>query len=142
MEFRELCRGDLADLERWFNDEETRKRLEGMLPLDRWFESVGKLPNQKNYMAVIESTPIGVVTLETYEDRSASIALLVSPDYRNQGYGKAILRAAAALFNGCTEIHAYIAPDNAASLKCFAACGYVECGVDIDGLVHMVRRLR
>jgi GNAT superfamily N-acetyltransferase len=94
MELRELRRGDLSVLEGWFHDGETSKRLEGMLPLDLWFESVRKLPNQKNYMALIESISIGVVTLETYEDISASIALLVSPDYRNQGYGKAILRVA------------------------------------------------
>lgn len=142
MEYRQLRREDLTSLEHWFHDDETRKRLEGMLPLDRWFDSVRKLPNQKNYIAVIENIPLGVVTLETYEDRSAGIALLVNPDYRNQGYGKAILRAAAALFDGCTEIHAYIAPDNAASLKCFAACGYTDCGLDKDGLVRMVRRPR
>jgi RimJ/RimL family protein N-acetyltransferase len=142
IKLRDISREDLPVLERWFEDEETKARLGGMLPLARYFEFVLSTTNQKNFMAVSDNTPVGLVGFETYEDKTASIDLIVNPDYRNHGYGKAILFEAIKLLDGCTEVHAYIERDNTASMKCFGACGYVECGVDKDGLVDYVFHIR
>lgn len=138
IKLRDFSREDLPVLERWFEDEETKKRLGGMLPLARWFENIQALKNQVNYMAVTEDLLIGMVTLETYEDMSASIALLVNPALRNQGYGKEIIHEAIMHLDGCTEIHAHIEWDNTASIRCFGVLGFVERGIDADDMLDMV----
>jgi RimJ/RimL family protein N-acetyltransferase len=138
IKLRDINRNDLPALERWFEETETKNRLGGMLPLARWFENVRILTNQKNYMALTGEVSTGMVTLETYEDRTASIALLVNPALRNQGFGKAIIRHALKLLDGCTEVHAHIEQDNTASIRCFGACGFIECSVDADDMLDMV----
>lgn len=134
---RELFKDDLKIIENWFEDNETKKRCGGLFPICDWYENVKALQNYKIIIASNENIIIGVVIFEIYEDKTSSIALLVSPSYRNNGYGRLIIREAVKVLDKNTEVHAYIEKDNISSIKCFSACGFIKNGIDDDGMINL-----
>ncbi|MGB3801934.1 MAG: GNAT family N-acetyltransferase [Lewinella sp.] len=111
----------------WMLDESTRTRMAGMLPLDQFFARVIALPNRKIWLAEVSRRPVGLVDVEIYTDRTASVSLMVDPYQRREGYGHRILRTAMRLkeMQGL-KFQAYVASDNVASFACFRKAGFVE----------------
>lgn len=132
-----VVRADLALLVEWFKDAETAVRLGGMLPLDEQVEAMVKgIPGQENWLVYDDETPVGYACLETCADRSASVAVLVRPDMRKKGYGKAILDAVVeqALVAGVERINGYVESDNTACGRTLARAGFaMTAGPDEDG---------
>ena len=75
--------------------------------------------------------PYGCVDLYNYDpvNHRAAVGIMVSTEYRRQGYGLAMLKELERMFS--SQIHCFyadIAASNAASLALFKKAGYVQCG--------------
>ena len=78
-------------------------------------------------------TPVGCVELYNYDpiNRRAAVGLVVSNEYRRQGYALAMLHELHRLSITNFKLHtlyADIAASNAASLALFRKAGYTQCG--------------
>lgn len=139
MVFKELKEEDLVFLEEWYKDEEVLKRLGGTLPLNRWFCYVQQNNNYYAWIVHEDIIPAGQVALELYPDCSASISILINPSYRNNGFGQKILKALLQKteLSAVQIIKVGIETDNVASLQCFKKVGFIEEGLDMDGLIAL-----
>jgi diamine N-acetyltransferase len=77
--------------------------------------------------------PYGCVDLYNYDplNRRAAVGIMVSKEYRRQGYALAMLHALEELSTTHYRLHtlfADIAASNTASLALFRKAGYEECG--------------
>ncbi|MER0468754.1 N-acetyltransferase family protein [Bacillus cabrialesii subsp. cabrialesii] len=141
--FQILKESELEILEHWFENEDTRRRMDGMLPLDAWFERVSKDEDDSIIMAYDGQLPAGMAVIEFVEER-AYIGLIVNPLYRLQGYGKRILHKLLNEpdFSRVREWAACIEEDNRISLACFHAAGFTleETEPDEDGFLTLILR--
>ncbi|MDZ5722551.1 N-acetyltransferase family protein [Bacillus sp. SXabc123] len=141
--FQRLKEPELKILEQWFENEDTRRRMDGMLPLDVWYARVNKDEDDTVMMAYDGQLPAGMVVMEFGEKR-AYIGLIVNPLYRLQGYGKRILQKLLSDpdFNGGREWAACIEEDNRISLACFQAAGFTleDTEPDDDGFLTLILR--
>ncbi|MDR0861416.1 MAG: GNAT family N-acetyltransferase [Oscillospiraceae bacterium] len=135
---RPLAAPDLRTLQNWFSDVETAKRLGGMLPLEAWFANTKDAPNHKSQLATDGNLAIGMTTVETYDDNSAGVSILINPKQRNRGHGKRVVAEALKQLPNGTAVHAYIDADNPHSAALFAALGFRRNGIDPDGLTDFV----
>ncbi|WP_421617603.1 GNAT family N-acetyltransferase [Brevibacillus sp. TJ4] len=144
MEFFELDQNRLAILEQWFTDHEVAQRLNGMLPLQEWFDYVQRNPDYFSWMVYVDSQPVGNIDLERYTDGTASVSLLTNPSLRNQGYGKRMIDALLKRpeLSSVETIEIGIEQDNIASIKCFRKAGFIEHGLDEDGFVLLTYPLK
>jgi RimJ/RimL family protein N-acetyltransferase len=89
------------------------------------------------------ANPVGLIDLETYDDGTAGIALIVDPDRRGRGLGKAILSALLALpqLRDVSVVRAGTEVANQASVRCLGAAGFVRetAAPDADGVVYFRR---
>jgi UDP-2,4-diacetamido-2,4,6-trideoxy-beta-L-altropyranose hydrolase len=130
---------DDADLlYRWGNDPEVRARgfHTGPVPWDthvRWL--AGKLASADADLFVGldgDDAPVGQVRLDRSEPDGAVISVSVARERRGQGLAADLIRAACrwgAGRRGLCRVHAYIKPDNTASLRAFARAGFRVAGV-------------
>lgn len=77
--------------------------------------------------------PYGAIDLYNYDplNRRCAVGIMVSKDYRRQGYALAMLRALEELSTTHYQLHtlfADIAATNTASIALFAKAGYEDCG--------------
>ncbi|MFH0348256.1 GNAT family N-acetyltransferase [Bacillus vallismortis] len=135
---------ELKIIEHWFRNEDTRRRMDGMLPLDVWYARVNEDENDSVIMAYDGQLPAGMVVMEFVEER-AYIGLIVNPLYRLQGYGKQILQN---LRNHpdltrVREWAACIEEDNQISVACFQAAGFTleDTEPDEDGFLTLILRI-
>ncbi|MCY8782145.1 GNAT family N-acetyltransferase [Bacillus spizizenii] len=142
--FQILKEPELKVIEHWFEDEDTRRRMDGMLPLDVWYERVNQDEDNTVIMAYDGQLPAGMVVMEFVEER-AYIGLIVNPLCRFQGYGKQILKKLLGDpdFNGVREWVACIEEDNRISLACFQAAGFTleDTEPDEDGFLTLIVRI-
>lgn len=140
-----LDESGLSTLEAWFQDAELRKRLGGMLSLRRWYECVHTDPGRFTWLVYEESTPVGLVDLETCPHRTAWATLLVNPELRGRGYGNRILRAALSRpeVTRLKRIKAIVEHENIGSLRCLWSVGFVVewAEPDEEGFVILAYRL-
>ena len=131
---RPLAEADVGTLEAWFEDPDVRVRLGGALPVREWCEFVANEPDYYAFMAWDGDSPVGFAAFEVYEDRWASMFHLVGPQFRNRGYGKAILRAVLALpeVERLEWIEASVEPDNVASIRCYRWAGFEQPSPEPD----------
>lgn len=117
---------DLPTLQTWFEDAELRRRLGGMLPLQKYFDYVQSEADYFAWMALEGDTPVGAAFIQVEPGEPQSFAFLVNPGLRSQGYGRLIVqqlmaRPEAAL----VEVWKVgIEPDNLASQRCLASVGF------------------
>ena len=120
---RPLATADAPLLRRWTIAPEDYVRIEDLLAcaeLPGAVTLVG-LDAEGRLVAVFQSVPAGCAG-----DGVRSVSLLVHPGRRRRGFGRATLLAA--LDEPCdarSVLLAVIDRDNTASLRCFAACGFV-----------------
>ena len=96
----------------------------------------------KQYRFVIEEKEnIGFIDLFDYTNESAGIGIIISKDYRNQGFGKKALKI---LMNYAftvlhiSKLHCVNREDNFASIGLFSACGF-ELDRQQDKLAYFPR---
>ena len=88
-----------------------------------------------------DNHPVGMIDLTDFNPlhNRAEVGIIVEETFREQGIARQALDL---LIEYCFrylhlhQLYAYVACDNAASRKLFAACGFIECGV----LKHWLRR--
>jgi len=133
---------DLPLLEQWLNDHETRRRMDGLLPLSQWYgyyeSSLGRI---FAWIGYAQEQPIGMIMVETEGD-AGYIAMMVNPALRNRGFGKRLLREAMN-HPGLTHLlrwEAGIEADNQASIACFRALQFTadKTEPDEDGFISFI----
>lgn len=137
-----LDEAGLSTLEAWFRDAELRRRMGGSRPLERWFAFVRSEPGYFAWMAHEEHFPVGMASLETYPDETASVGLIVKPELRNRGYGERILRVllSRAEVAALRALEVGVEADNSAGLRRAAAVGFIgqPSEPDADGSLTLV----
>ena len=117
---------NIPELKTWFNDTEVKKRLEGLLPLEKWFANV---KNNAQYFILLAHSNTQVVGLAIVdiEDSKGNIAIVTQPDLRNKGVGKQVIKKVMNLpeMHQVKKWYAGIEADHSASLKCFQSVGYI-----------------
>ncbi|RAP11254.1 GNAT family N-acetyltransferase [Bacillus velezensis] len=134
---------ELKILEHWFKNDNIRRRMDAMLPLDAWYARLSKDEDDTVLMAYNGQLPGGMVSIEFVEER-AYIGLIVNPLYQLQGYGKQILQKLLTDpgFTSVREWAACIEKDNQISLACFQAAGFTleDTEPDEDGFLTLILR--
>ncbi|MGE6406048.1 GNAT family N-acetyltransferase [Bacillus velezensis] len=141
--FQILKERELKILEHWFKNDNIRRRMDAMLPLDAWYARLNKDEDDTVIMAYDGECPAGMVSMEFVEER-AYIGLIVNPLYQLQGYGKQILQKLLTDpgFTSVREWAANIEKDNQISLACFQAAGFTleDTELDEDGFLTLILR--
>ncbi|WFO88072.1 N-acetyltransferase [Bacillus velezensis] len=141
--FQILKERELKILEHWFKNDNIRRRMDAMLPLDAWYARLNKEEDDTVIMAYDGQLPAGMVSIEFVKER-AYIGLIVNPLYQLQGYGKQILQKLLTDpgFTGVREWAASIEKDNQISLACFQAAGFnlEDTEPDEDGFLTLILR--
>ncbi|OBA08476.1 acetyltransferase [Bacillus subtilis] len=141
--FQIMKESELEILKNWFENEDTRRRMDAMLPLETWYERVSGDEDDTILMAYDGQLPAGMAVIEFGEKRTY-IGLIVNPLYRLQGYGKQILNKLLNEpdFSHVREWTASIEEDNQISLACFQAVGFKleETEPDDDGYFTLTLR--
>ena len=116
----------------WFNDAELSRRIEP--PTRGWFDYVRYEPGYFAWMIYEDGIAVGQLQLDTYSNRTGSMALVVKPELRNRGYGTRILRAflERAEVRQLNRIEATIEPDNIPALHCAKSVGFVQQSPEPD----------
>lgn len=123
-------------LRRWFDDSELARRLS--FPDDAWCAYVMCGGEASCWVAVNGGDPVARFQLGARPGEPAFIDIGLRPDLRGQGLGPHWLRAFLdGPARGHDHIIGFIEPDNRASLRCFAACGFTFAeDVDADGMIR------
>jgi len=81
------------------------------------------------HLLVADGRPVGYGELwcDAEEDEVELARIIVAPDARGQGYGRALVRGllAQALGTGCSEVFLRVHPDNEPALRCYRGAGFV-----------------
>jgi UDP-2,4-diacetamido-2,4,6-trideoxy-beta-L-altropyranose hydrolase len=117
----------------WANDPEVRAASFSSDPIEwerhvEWFDSKLRDPNSVLWVVTKDNCPIGQVRFQTF-NLSAVVSLSIGPKYRGMGLSNAVLELAQTELFRNTEIkniHAYVKPTNAASLKLLANAGFEQ----------------
>jgi UDP-2,4-diacetamido-2,4,6-trideoxy-beta-L-altropyranose hydrolase len=137
-------------LHAWRNATETRRysgtpKVIGLAEHRAWLAAVLSDPQRRLWIGELAAGPIGVVRLdarETAEGLDAAISVYLVPGRQGQGWGTALIDAAVQearrAWPGLGRIDARISPDNVASQRAFAACGFAP-GSD-PGVFHLLLR--
>ena len=131
---------DLRILQSWFDDAELKKRLGGLLPLQRYFDYVQSEPNYFAWTAMEGETSIGALFLQVQTHEPTSFGFLVDPAVRSCGYGRSLLRKLM-VQPEVARIEKWrvgVESDNLASQRCMQAVGFMlESDVeDEDGFLQ------
>ncbi|MGW7760123.1 GNAT family N-acetyltransferase [Bacillus velezensis] len=134
---------ELKILEHWFKNDNIKRRMDAMLPLDAWYARLNKDEDDTVIMAYDGECPAGMDSIEFVDER-AYIGLIVNPLHQLQGYGKQILQKLLTDpgFTGVREWAASIEKDNQISLACFQAAGFTleDTEPDEDGFLTLILR--
>lgn len=121
--FHRLDKAEMCLLSTWFEDVELRRRIQP--PATEGFTYVSQTPGLYAWLVYDGSIAVGQLQLDTYSDDTGSLALVINPPLRHQGYGQRVLRAFLARpeVKSLQQLKATIAPDNAAALQCLNRWG-------------------
>ena len=132
---RPVAGADVDILLDWQRSPETRRHArKPAIPSEAehraWFAAKRADPGCVFHMLERDGRPVGFVRLDRDRARRAfEIAIAVAPGHRGQGVGGAGLTLIRRLLpDAC--LRAYVKPENAASLRLFAAAGYRPAGND------------
>lgn len=117
----------------WVNDPEVRRVSFSSAPIGgdehrAWFER--KLVDRSCIIYVVidpKAEPVGQIRFDLQGESEAVISLSIAAPRRGRGLGTEAIRlgtAEATRSARLSAVHAYIKPENAGSLRAFAAAGY------------------
>lgn len=116
----------------WANDPQTRAASfsSGYIPWEEhqaWFAQNLADPDSFSYIAVNASnTPVGLIRFKK-SNGDAVASLVIAPEHRGRGYGRAVIALGLKELSQAAEIkaiHAYIKPANTASVRAFSRAGF------------------
>lgn len=127
----EFKRADLSHMKLifdWRNDPVTREFAHQTEPLvweqhSTWFQSTLKNPKREIYIVNKAGVPAAMIRRDR-EENSWLISIVVSPESRGQGVGKAVLTQFVKEFPD--TYFAEIKPNNQASINSFSAAGFKQ----------------
>jgi UDP-2,4-diacetamido-2,4,6-trideoxy-beta-L-altropyranose hydrolase len=145
--------GDAELLHRWASDAQTRASSFHPAPIpwpdhQRWLADV--LEDESRWLLIgldRDDRPVGQVRLDLDREGATTISLSVAPEHRGRGIGTALIEASLRLARrsfGRVVVHAWIKPDNRASLVCFERAGFERLGEEtVSGVpaYHYHRRI-
>jgi len=139
MIFKKIRKEHQSIFQEWFKDKATQKHLGGMLPLENCINYMISNTDTLAYLVFENETPIGMVDIEMDPlEKTASISLLINPNFRKKGLGTFLLETTLQLdcFKNYTRLDAFIEPKNVASIKCFQKVGFQKINKkpDEDGM--------
>ena len=135
MIFTKIKKEHQSILQEWLEDNATKEHLGGMLPLDKFVNYITSASDRLTYFAFENEVPIGMVDIEFYPlEKTASLSLLINPNFRKKGLGTFLLKTTLQLdcFKNHTRLDAFIDPDNIASIKCFQKAGFQKINDEPD----------
>lgn len=150
---RPMAAADLHAVEPWFDDPATKEWLgdrswpSAMLAvparvIGECQDGVTTIAREAFVAADRAGALVGMVDVEVYDDRTASLAFVVAPHARRSGIGRAVLAATEGLdlLEGVDRIDVGAEPGNVASIRCLRAAGYEIAGqVDDEGFMRATR---
>ncbi len=133
LHLRPARENDCRLLWEWASDEQVRAASFSSAPIPwnthvAWFSK--KLRQDGCHIWIAEDdegTPVGQVRFDRRPDLEYVIAISLSKDRRGQGLAIPLITQALQSFStsgNSTRIHAFVKPENTASLKAFARCGF------------------
>ncbi|KAF0224929.1 MAG: N-Acetylneuraminate [Rhodospirillaceae bacterium] len=130
---------DSRDIWRWRNDATTRAMSVHSTEISwdahaAWFAQAVAAGDRRFYVGELGGAKIGLCRFDLAHDgASAEVSINLNPDRRGQGVGASLLAGCIARFRQefPVGLTATIRPDNPASQRIFARCGFVL--VDNDG---------
>lgn len=151
LKLRRVTEEDCVLLWQWVNDPEVRSASFQTAPIPfaehkRWFTS--KMKSEQTVIYIAEDgtgTPIGQFRVEWDEiGGTAQVGVTIAPEKRGLGFASSLIRRAtkqASEETGVRQFHAYIKPENQASLHAFKSAGFsgferdgssIHCSVKVD----------
>jgi RimJ/RimL family protein N-acetyltransferase len=149
---RRVAQDDCALLWQWANDPDVRRWSfhSDPIPWDDhilWFESKCGKPECIWYIACdAHQRPVGQLRIDLDAPLYGTVDISVAPEARGQGLATSMLCAALDQGVGAAvigEVHAYVKPGNAASLRSFERAGFTSVGMaTAEGMqaIHFVCR--
>ncbi len=131
---RDATKEDCDLLFLWANDIETRKKSFHTDLIDYnehiiWYNNILQNENKRQFILMADNVPVGQARIEN-KGYECEISYSISPDKRNKGYGKEIIRLIIEKikfeFPEIRKSMAKVKPDNFASIKCFETNGFIE----------------
>jgi len=124
----------------WANDAETRRFSFSTDPIPwerhlEWFNSKLSSSNCYFYLALDrDDAPVAQIRFDLNEATKdeATVSITVAPHQRGKGYGAAVIEAGSEKFCATSTakvIHAYVKPENAASIHAFEKAAYGNMGM-------------
>jgi len=135
--FRNVEESDCRMLWVWNNDPKVREMAFHSNPISwdyyqAWFKDKLTDPNYVIYIVLNEEeVPVGEARFDFSGQSQAEISIMIANPWRQKGYGKEVILSGVEKVFASTSIHtlhAYIKPENTASLKSFEKAGFVNLG--------------
>lgn len=130
----------------WCDDPETSRWLGS--PDTAWLHYVTTAVDSFTWMVFDGDTAIGSVQVDLFENDPtvASAAFVIAPQHRRKGYARRLSLALLARpeLAGIAEYHAFIEPENIASVRAALGCGFQQTTLEPDaqGFVEFIYRIR
>jgi UDP-2,4-diacetamido-2,4,6-trideoxy-beta-L-altropyranose hydrolase len=140
LRLRLASRKDCRLLWEWVNDEGTRaasfsSKVISWEQHQSWFEDKMKDPGCLILIAEnSESKPVGQIRLDLRSDSEREIAVSLAPDSRGVGLGSQLIDLGVCEAFARTDaqrVHAFIRPQNHASIRAFERAKFVKLGEDV-----------
>ncbi|MCU1411432.1 MAG: Acetyltransferase family protein [Rhodoglobus sp.] len=144
---RDAAPDDSAVVFEWRNDEATRAASVSREPVaredhERWYAGVLANPSRRLYIALEDGERVGLCRFDI-DGPDAEVSINLNPEFRGKGYAGRILGGAIERFRAGEgagiRLTATIRPENAASMRIFAAHGFTATGSE-PGLEHFELR--
>jgi GNAT superfamily N-acetyltransferase len=137
---RPFSRADLRFVEPWFDDAETQRWLGGR-GWPRRLLDLTQMPGRSATVFVQGDTPVALLDVERYDDRTAAIAIVVSPLRRREGLASRVI---ASLFDlpeakGIRELVAEIEEGNSAARQLVRSSTFVPIPGADEGFQRFVQ---
>jgi len=155
VELASFVHADRVMVDPWFDDDDTRRFIGGTGWVEHSLLHPPEPPTERRgrqvsarfmWVARRDGVPVGVVDVESYDDGTAELAVIVAPEHRRAGMCKQILEAVIA-HPALVEVQALrlgVEPDNLGAALCAEHAGFaLEADVPGEsGMTHFVRSLR
>lgn len=139
VQLREIEEEDLETIVMWRNDPEILKWLFSYLPLSMskqrmWYKTYVEDDAQQIFVIEVEKTAVGTVGLDhiDYRNQRAELGILIDKNWQKKGIGRETLNLLIEFaWNemNLRKIKALVLAENAAAVKLYKSCGFVEEGV-------------
>jgi len=154
VELESFVHSDRETVDPWFDDDDTRRFIGGTgwvehallhAPAPRAEQRGRQVSARFMWVAREEGVAVGIVDIETYDDGTADLAMIVAPDHRRAGVCARILEAVI-VHPALADVRVMrlgVEPDNVGAARCAERAGFASEPNDLDeqGLTHYLRAI-